>query len=104
MNTRTIVFIQPHNADIGDVAIVFVGLTEVSSCTPTVEQGQAVQRGDEIGHFAFGGSTCCILFDRAKLAALYITDDANLTDGGTGQGGQKVQNIVQVRQNIASAL
>jgi phosphatidylserine decarboxylase len=104
VNTRTVVFIQPENPDIGEVAIVFVGLTEVSSCQPTVAEGQAVQRGDEIGHFAFGGSTCCILFDRAKLAALYITDDATLTDGGTGQGGQKVQNIVQVRQNIAAVL
>ena len=104
VNTRTVVFIQPENADIGEVAVIFVGLTEVSSCQPTVKEGEPVQRGQEIGHFAFGGSTCCILFDRSKISELYITDDANLTDGGTGPGGQKVQNVVQVRQNIAAAL
>lgn len=102
VNTRTIVFIESENPAIGEVAIVFVGLTEVSSCVPTVKEGDSVQRGDEIGHFAFGGSTCCILFDRSKIAALYITDNATLSDGGSGS--QKLANVVQVRQNIAGAL
>lgn len=104
INTRTIVFIEPENPSIGDIALVFVGLTEVSSCKATIREGDSVQRGDEIGHFAFGGSTCCILFDRAKVAALYITDNATLTDGATGSGTATVENVVLVRQNIAIAL
>jgi phosphatidylserine decarboxylase len=104
VNTRTIVFIQPENPDIGEVAVIFVGLTEVSSCVPTVEEGAVVQRGDEIGHFAFGGSTCCILFDRSRIASLDITDDPALGNGGTGSSGSTVENVVQVRQNIATAL
>lgn len=102
VNTRTIVFIQSENPAIGEVALVFVGLTEVSSCTPTVGEGDTVQRGDEIGHFAFGGSTCCVLFDRSKISALFITDDPNLSDGGSGS--EKLANVVLVRQNIAVAL
>jgi phosphatidylserine decarboxylase len=104
INTRTIVFIEPENPNIGDIALVFVGLTEVSSCQPTIQEGGLVQRGDEIGHFAFGGSTCCILFDRAKIAALYITDNATLTDGASGSSTTTIANVVQVRQKIALAL
>jgi phosphatidylserine decarboxylase len=104
VNTRTIVFIEPENPSIGEIAVIFVGLTEVSSCKATIKEGDSVQRGDEIGHFAFGGSTCCILFDRSKIAALYITDDATLSDGGTGAGGETVANVVLVRQKIAVAL
>jgi phosphatidylserine decarboxylase len=104
VNTRTIVFIEPDNPSIGEVALVFVGLTEVSSCEATVKEGDPVERGDEIGHFAFGGSTCCILFDRSKIAALYITDSSTLTDGGGGSGGATLSNVVLVRQDIAVAL
>jgi phosphatidylserine decarboxylase len=104
VNTRAIVFIEPQDPRIGDIALVFVGLTEVSSCQATVREGDLVRQGDEIGHFAFGGSTCCMLFDRSKLSELYITDDANLTDGSAAGSAAKLSNIVQVRQTIASAL
>jgi phosphatidylserine decarboxylase len=103
VNTRTIVFIEPEDPAIGEVAVIFVGLTEVSSCTATVKEGDPVQRGDEIGHFAFGGSTCCILFDRSKVASLSITDNPTLGDGASGSGEQ-LDNIVMVRQKIASSL
>ncbi len=98
VNTRTIVFIEPENPAIGEIALIFVGLTEVSSCRATVKEGDSVQRGDEIGHFAFGGSTCCILLDRSKIAALSITDKNETTASGARQ------NTVRVRQNLAIAL
>lgn len=100
VNTRAIVFIESENPAIGEVAMVFVGLTEVSSCTPTVNEGDRVQRGDEIGHFAFGGSTCCILFDRSKIAALSIEDPVPTGNGGGSSGGM----TLLVRQNIGTAL
>ncbi len=103
VNTRTIVFIESENPAIGQVAVIFVGLTEVSSCTATVKEGDLVRRGEEIGHFAFGGSTCCMLFDRSKIASLSITDDPTLSDGSSGAAG-KLNNVVLVRQNIATAL
>jgi|GEM_PF-2453358 len=104
INTRTVVFIEAQDKRIGEIAMVFVGLTEVSSCQATVKEGDTVRLGDEIGHFAFGGSTCCVLFDRSKISELYITDDPNLSNGASGPGGNQVDNIVQVRQTIASAL
>ncbi len=104
VNTRTIVFIEPQDASIGELALIFVGLTEVSSCQATIKEGDTVQLGDEIGHFAFGGSTCCMLFDKSRIGQLYITDDTTLSDGGQAPAGGKLSNIVQVRQTIASAL
>jgi phosphatidylserine decarboxylase len=104
VNTRTIVYIEPQDPRIGQIALIFVGLTEVSSCQATVKEGDKVNAGDEIGHFAFGGSTCCMLFDKSRIGQLYITDDANLSNGGATPSGDKLSNIVQVRQTIASAL
>jgi phosphatidylserine decarboxylase len=92
VNTRTIVFIEPENPAIGEIALIFVGLTEVSSCRATVQEGDSVQRGDELGHFAFGGSTCCILFDRSKITRSCIKVE------------KEVEKEVRVRQDIASAL
>ena len=101
INTRAIIYIQADDPSIGQIALIFVGLTEVSSCQPTITVGSRVERGEEIGHFAFGGSTCCMLFERAKIASLDITDTASDTEGPDANG---LYNIVQVRQKIAEAL
>lgn len=60
--TRGIIFIQADNPTIGLMAIVFVGMAEVSSCEFTVGEGQRVTKGQEIGMFHFGGSTHCLAF------------------------------------------
>jgi phosphatidylserine decarboxylase len=60
--TRAIIFIQADNAAIGLMAVLAVGMAEVSTCDITVQEGQAVQKGEQIGMFHFGGSTHCLLF------------------------------------------
>lgn len=60
--TRAIIFIEAHNPAIGLMAVLAVGMAEVSTCDITVEEGQQVKKGDEIGMFHFGGSTHCLLF------------------------------------------
>lgn len=60
--TRGLVFIQADNPNIGLMCIVFIGIFEVSSCGITVEPGQHVTKGDDIGAFHFGGSTYCLVF------------------------------------------
>ena len=52
---------------IGTVAAVFVGMGDVSSCVIDVVPGQRVDKGDEIGYFQFGGSTCCLLFEAGVI-------------------------------------
>lgn len=53
--------------DKGDVLIMPVGATMVGSIIETYVPGQKVQSGDEMGYFAFGGSTIVVLVDRDKL-------------------------------------
>jgi phosphatidylserine decarboxylase len=76
---RKVLVIRADNKRIGKIALVFVGMMEVSSCVHTVKIGDRVRKGDEIGHFEFGGSTHAIIFQKkAKLKfseGLYQADE-----------------------------
>lgn len=60
--TRLLIFIQADDPRIGLMAVLLVGMAEVSSCEAFVKVGQSVQKGDEIGTFHYGGSTHCLIF------------------------------------------
>ena len=61
---RAVFVIQADNHAIGLVGFVPVGMSEVSSCLihPSITPGYHVAKGDELGHFQFGGSTHCLVF------------------------------------------
>lgn len=44
-------------------------MSEVSSCLihPSIEPGHHVAKGDELGHFQFGGSTHCLVFEPGAI-------------------------------------
>ncbi|KAK4631844.1 L-tryptophan decarboxylase [Fulvia fulva] len=60
--TRGIIYIQANNPKIGVMATVFIGMAEVSSCEFTVEEGDMLEKGDEIGMFHYGGSSHVMVF------------------------------------------
>jgi phosphatidylserine decarboxylase len=60
--TRAVIFIEADNPAIGLMAFIGIGMDEVSTCEITVQEGQHVRKGDEIGMFHFGGSSYCVLF------------------------------------------
>lgn len=60
--TRALIFIEADNPDIGLMCVMPVGMAEVSSCDITVQAGQHVNKGDQLGMFHFGGSTHCLIF------------------------------------------
>lgn len=60
--TRAIITIQADNPKIGLVGFIGVGMAEVSTCDVTVQKGQRVQPGHEIGMFHFGGSSHALVF------------------------------------------
>ncbi|GKU06806.1 phosphatidylserine decarboxylase [Fusarium langsethiae] len=60
--TRAIIWIQAKNPTIGLMAIVFIGMAEVSGCEFTVSVGDNIAKGQDIGMFHFGGSTHCLVF------------------------------------------
>ncbi|EPS93599.1 hypothetical protein FOMPIDRAFT_1055836 [Fomitopsis schrenkii] len=64
-NARKIVPID--SPQFGRVMAVCIGAMMVGSIQTTVEEGQQVKRGDELGYFAFGGSTVVILFEKGVV-------------------------------------
>ncbi|XP_065900321.1 uncharacterized protein [Dysidea avara] len=62
MQTRAIIAIEADNPYIGLMCFIAVGMGEVSSCEITINEGQKVKKGQQIGSFHFGGSTHCLLF------------------------------------------
>lgn len=60
--SRGLVFIEADNPKIGLMAVLFVGMAEVSSNDITVYEGQHVNKGDQLGMFHFGGSTHARIF------------------------------------------
>lgn len=68
VNTRALIFIEADAPAIGLLCFVAVGMVEVSSCVVGVKEGQQVKKGKEIGHFQFGGSTHCLVFQRGAIA------------------------------------
>ena len=54
-------------ADKGDILIAPVGATMVGSIIETYTENKPVQKGDEMGYFAFGGSTIVLLVDKDKI-------------------------------------
>lgn len=53
--------------DLGLVLIIEIGATNVGSIVETFTPGKAVAKGDEKGHFRFGGSSMVTLFERGRV-------------------------------------
>lgn len=72
LNKRTVVEIDTD--EFGAVALVIVGALEVGSIVLTgfAEAGKRVERGDDGGYFAYGGSTVVAVF---RAGAIRFDDD-----------------------------
>jgi phosphatidylserine decarboxylase len=68
--TRAIILIEADDPFIGLMAFVPIGMVEVSSCMirSEVKPGYHVEKGDELGHFQYGGSTHCLVFRPGAIA------------------------------------
>ncbi|MFM0630825.1 phosphatidylserine decarboxylase family protein [Paraburkholderia xenovorans] len=65
---RAVIVIDSDDRSIGRVGCVFVGMADVSSCVIEALPGQKIVKGDELGFFQYGGSTCCLVFERDVIA------------------------------------
>lgn len=97
---RGVIFIECDNPAIGTVAIVTIGMVEVSSNEFTVKPGDVVKKGDEIGMFHFGGSTHVVLFE--KGVKLDWIDRIKETDGKNF--GQLDQTNIALSSKIATVI
>ena len=61
LQTRGLIVIQ---SSIGKVAILPMGMAQVSSIVVTCEPGTVLRKGEEISYFQFGGSDIVVVFER----------------------------------------
>ena len=94
---RAVVLIDADDPVIGLVGFVAVGMFEVSSClfARNVGPGHHLAKGDELGHFRFGGSTHCLVFRPGVLR------DVSLQ--ALPQRHDPHAPLVRVRSQIATA-
>lgn len=83
VNTRGIVIIESDDATIGLVAVVPIGITEISSIRVGVAIGQRVEKGQELGVFSYGGSTLCVLFQPGAVRQFTVQAPQDGAPGST---------------------
>jgi phosphatidylserine decarboxylase len=100
--TRALIFIEADYSGIGLMCFVAVGMVEVSSCVlvdregKPLEEGQKVEKGDQLGYFQFGGSTHCLVF-RPGVISEFATEA--IPQGEQGEASP----VVKVNSLLASA-
>lgn len=65
VNTRGLIVIE--NPTFGKVAVVPIGITEISSVTIAVSPGDTVEKGQELGYFSYGGSSLALVFQKGLI-------------------------------------
>ena len=89
VNKRSIMMIDTPS--LGRVAYIAIGATLVGAINWTVEVGTQVKKGDELGYFAFGGSTCIVLFENNL-----VQWDADLT----ANAQRSLETLVRVGERV----
>jgi phosphatidylserine decarboxylase len=94
---RAIILIQADDPVIGLMAVIPVGMIEVSSCVidPEIVPGHHVTKGDELGYFQFGGSTECLVFRPGVIDQFALT--------AIPQPQNPKAPLVRVRSKLATA-
>lgn len=67
MQMRGLIVIQ---SSIGKVAILPMGMAQVSSIVVTAEEGTKIRKGEEISYFQFGGSDIVMVFQRESNVSI----------------------------------
>lgn len=89
---RAVIKIQADNPSIGNMCVVTVGMSEVSSNVLIAPVGSHVKKGDELGYFLFGGSTHCLVFR------------PNVIDTWIDQVTTEPANVIRLGVQIATVL
>lgn len=96
VNTRGLVFVESDDPVIGMVCVMPIGITEISSVRIEVQEGQRVQKGEELGYFSYGGSSMCLVFQPGAVDHFTVPNRPPDSDPDSGPP-------VQVNAQIAVA-
>lgn len=72
-----------ENPVLGYVSILPVGMAQVSSVNLLVEEGQWIEKGDEISNFYFGGSDIVLVFEEKACIEFAADIDTHYRVGET---------------------
>lgn len=78
----------------GQMALVFIGMTEISSCTMEKQAGDQVSKGDELGRFQFGGSSGLMLLSKDIVDK--SGKGANIFDGVVDHKWKMCQKVIEL--------
>ncbi|MCX6582007.1 MAG: phosphatidylserine decarboxylase family protein [Candidatus Aminicenantes bacterium] len=80
---RAMILIQADDPAIGLMAVMPVGMGEVSSCVfnENTKPGKWVKKGNELGYFQYGGSTHCLIFRPGVIKEFTLQKDAKVKMG-----------------------
>jgi phosphatidylserine decarboxylase len=90
-NKRSVLALQTQSGK--PVLFVAIGALLVGSMGWTVKEGQKVVKGEELGYFAYGGSTVIVLFPE-DLNIVFDEDISQWSKEG-------LETILEVGQGIA---
>ncbi len=90
-NKREICILETENK--GDIVLVPIGATMVGSILETYIPNQSINKGDEMGYFAFGGSTVVMLTDNN-----HFTIDSDLLENTKN----KMETFVKMGEKIGT--
>ncbi|KAF9244644.1 phosphatidylserine decarboxylase-domain-containing protein [Melanogaster broomeanus] len=96
-NKRSVLYLD-HTLSGKTIAFVAIGALLVGSIVWTAEENAAVKRGDELGYFAYGGSTIVAIFPRDVIAfdEDLVRHSAPINSDGTGA----VETLVKVGSSL----
>jgi len=83
-----------NSPEFGDVCYVAVGATMVGSINFTAKEKDTLKKGDELGYFAFGGSTVLMFFEKGK-----ITFDQDLVVNSI----KPIETLVKMGESLGKA-
>ncbi|KAI0436460.1 putative phosphatidylserine decarboxylase [Xylaria telfairii] len=69
------------DTEIGYVAVLPIGMAQVSSVIPTAEVGKTVQKGEELAYFQFGGSDIVLVFQEKSGVQITAAKDKHYKMG-----------------------
>lgn len=103
VNTRGLVIIEEERTK-KLVAVMPIGITEISSVSLSVQAGQQVNMGQELGYFSYGGSTLVIAFEEGMVdyfTAKEAADNASFPPCKSADTCPVDQGCLRVRSEIA---
>ncbi len=103
VNTRGLIVID--NPAIGKVAVVPIGITEISSVTIAVSPGDQVDKGEQIGYFSYGGSSLALVFQKGMVKSFTAkkVEHPPQPECKTVEDCQASEGCLRVRAEVALA-